>query len=249
MAHWPLLSLVTFLPLVGRAGDHDAARRRRRDVARNARWIALWTSLVDFALSLVDVGRRSIPSRADFQFVEKAAWLPDFNIAYHMGVDGISLFFVLLSTFLTPICVVASWDVDHQAGPGIHDRLPGARDDDGRHVLRARFRRVLHVLRGRADPDVPHHRRVGRAAPGLCRVQVLPLHAARLGADAAGDPRDLFRRPAPPTSPRRSPTTSRRRCRNGCGSPSSPPSRSRCRCGRCIPGCPTRMSRRRPRAR
>ena len=64
---------------------------------------------------------------------------------------------------------------------------------DGRHVLRARSRPLLHVLRGRADPDVPHHRRLGRAAARLCRLQVLPLHAPRLGADAARHHRDLFR--------------------------------------------------------
>ena len=61
-----------------------------------------------FAVSLA-VWAAFDPSRSDFQFVEQARWLPDFNITYHMGVDGISLFFVLLSTFLTPICVIASW--------------------------------------------------------------------------------------------------------------------------------------------
>jgi NADH-quinone oxidoreductase subunit M len=77
-------------------------------VARNARWIALWTSLIDLALAIALWGAFD-PTRAQFQFVERAPWLPGFNIAYHLGVDGISLFFVLLSSFLTPICVVASW--------------------------------------------------------------------------------------------------------------------------------------------
>src|SRR5665213_4343739 len=107
MQNWPLLSLVTFLPLVGVAlimilrGDEEA-------VARNARWIALWTSLVVFVLSVV-IWILFDPTRADFQFVEEARWLPGFHIAYHMGIDGISLFFVLLSTFLPPICIVSSW--------------------------------------------------------------------------------------------------------------------------------------------
>jgi NADH-quinone oxidoreductase subunit M len=107
MENWPLLTLVTFLPLVGvililiLRGEAEA-------VARNARWIALWTSLLDFALSVV-VWAEFDPTRAEFQLVERADWLPGFNIAYHMGIDGISLFFVLLSTFLTPICVIASW--------------------------------------------------------------------------------------------------------------------------------------------
>jgi NADH-quinone oxidoreductase subunit M len=107
METWPLLTLVTFLPLVGvlfilvLRGEAEA-------VARNARWIALWTSLLTFVLSLA-LWAYFDPTRAEFQFVEHAEWLPGFNIAYHMGIDGISLFFVLLSTFLTPICIVSSW--------------------------------------------------------------------------------------------------------------------------------------------
>ncbi len=107
MAHWPLLSLTTFLPLLGVLAIM-LLRGSDEETARLARWIALWTSLATFALS-VEVWAAFDPSRADFQLMEKVDWLPDFNIAYRMGVDGISLFFVLLSTFLTPICVVASW--------------------------------------------------------------------------------------------------------------------------------------------
>ncbi|KAF1854111.1 hypothetical protein Lal_00005330 [Lupinus albus] len=81
------------------------------------------------------------------------------------------------------------------AGPpqGIHDRLPRAGNPDDRDVLRAGLRSVLHVLRRRPDPDVPDHRHLGRPAPRLRRLQVLPLHAARLGPDAAGDPGHVLR--------------------------------------------------------
>src|SRR5262249_41191924 len=81
-------------------GDDEAARR-------NSRWIALWTTLVTFAASLVLVWRFD-PASADFQFVEKAPWLAN-TIVYHMGVDGISLPFVILTTALMPFCIVASW--------------------------------------------------------------------------------------------------------------------------------------------
>jgi NADH-quinone oxidoreductase subunit M len=107
MDSWPLLTLVTFLPLVGVAAIM-ILRGEAGDVARNARWIALWTSLVDLVLALI-IWAAFDPTTAEFQFVEQAAWLPQFNIGYQMGVDGISLFFVVLSAFLTPICVVASW--------------------------------------------------------------------------------------------------------------------------------------------
>ncbi|MGH8115319.1 MAG: proton-conducting transporter membrane subunit, partial [Rhodanobacteraceae bacterium] len=107
-AGFPLLSLITFLPLAGCViimtvrGDDET-------VASNARWTALWTSLIVFVLSLVLWVRFDCTSAA-FQFVETDTWLPEFHVAYHMGVDGISVLFVLLTTLLTPICILASWE-------------------------------------------------------------------------------------------------------------------------------------------
>ncbi len=108
MSDWPILSLVTFLPLVG-ATFILIIRGDEAVVARNARSTALWTSLITFALSvLLFTGFDT--TTAKFQFVEKAEWITSWGITYHMGVDGISVFFVLLSTLLTPICVLASWE-------------------------------------------------------------------------------------------------------------------------------------------
>ena len=107
MSDWPVLSLVTFLPLVG-AAFVLGIRGEPEVVARNARYVALWTSLITFVLSLFlwfDFERGT----AEFQFVERVDWLPAFNISYHMGVDGISVLFVLLSTLLTPLCIISSW--------------------------------------------------------------------------------------------------------------------------------------------
>ena len=110
---WPILSLVTFLPLVGAAfiafvrGDEQTA-------ASNARWVALWTTLATFFLSLT-LWFGFERGTAAFQFVEYAPWFPGTGIAYHMGVDGISVLFVLLSTFLMPICILASWEaIEHR---------------------------------------------------------------------------------------------------------------------------------------
>ncbi|MGJ4931404.1 NADH-quinone oxidoreductase subunit M [Bradyrhizobium sp. HKCCYLS2038] len=106
MTTWPILSVVTFLPVVGALliylvrGDDEAARR-------NARWIALWTTLITFAVSVILVLRFD-PNLTDFQFVEKKNWLAA-GISYHMGVDGISLPFVILTTALMPFCIIASW--------------------------------------------------------------------------------------------------------------------------------------------
>ncbi|MDE0779311.1 MAG: NADH-quinone oxidoreductase subunit M [Alphaproteobacteria bacterium] len=107
MESFPILSLTTFLPLIGVAFIL-LIRGDELTVARNARWATLWTSLATFVISLL-LWLNFDKSTADFQFVERLEWLPSFNIAYHMGIDGISLFFVILSTFLTPICVLASW--------------------------------------------------------------------------------------------------------------------------------------------
>src|SRR3954470_6406705 len=115
MTHWPLLSLVTFLPPVG-AAFIMLARGDEHVVARNARNIALSTSLIVFALSLL-LWIGFDQNALGFQFVERADWISigGFAINYHMGIDGISLFFVLLSTLLTVLCIVASWtSVHHQ---------------------------------------------------------------------------------------------------------------------------------------
>jgi NADH-quinone oxidoreductase subunit M len=103
---WPILSVTTFLPLLGALliwlsrGDDEAAKG-------NARWIALWTTLVTFGVSVILVMRFDASS-SEFQFVEKFSWLGP-GVSYHMGVDGISLPFVILTTALMPFCIIASW--------------------------------------------------------------------------------------------------------------------------------------------
>ncbi len=104
---FPLLSLLVWLPLAGTLGLM-LLRGPEESVARAARWVALATSLAVFALSLV-LWFRFDPA-GGFQFVENHPWLPEFAVSYHLGVDGISVLFVLLATALTPICVLASWD-------------------------------------------------------------------------------------------------------------------------------------------
>jgi len=106
MASWPILSVTTFLPLLG-ALLIVLMRKEDGAVARNARWIALWTTIITLAVSLELVWRFD-PSSPEFQFVELKPWLAG-TISYHMGVDGISLPFVILTTALMPLCIIASW--------------------------------------------------------------------------------------------------------------------------------------------
>jgi NADH-quinone oxidoreductase subunit M len=108
-AGFPILSLITWLPLVG-CLVMMMVRGDEATVASNARWTALWTSLLVFILSLV-LWVKFDPSDAGFQFNEHVAWLPEYKVGYSMGVDGISVLFVLLSTLLTPICILSAWEV------------------------------------------------------------------------------------------------------------------------------------------
>jgi NADH-quinone oxidoreductase subunit M len=108
-AGFPILTLVTFLPLAGVAYMMLFDRGTEASTAQTARWTALWTSIITFLFSTL-LWARFDTREAGYQFVENIAWLPEFGIGYRVGVDGISVLFVLLSTALTPICIVASWD-------------------------------------------------------------------------------------------------------------------------------------------
>jgi NADH-quinone oxidoreductase subunit M len=105
MATWPILSVTTFLPMVGVL--FIAMLKADEPGARNARWVALWTTLITFAVSLNLVWRFD-PGSPEFQFVEKHPWLAGFA-TYHMGVDGISLPLIILTTAIMPLCIAASW--------------------------------------------------------------------------------------------------------------------------------------------
>ncbi|MGI9365628.1 MAG: NADH-quinone oxidoreductase subunit M [Rhizobiaceae bacterium] len=108
MTDLPILSIVTFLPLVGALitfliwEDSEIARR-------NVRYVALFTTIVTFLVSLA-IWFNFDNSRSDFQLVEKVEWIQQGGISYHLGVDGISMLFVILTTFLMPFCILASWE-------------------------------------------------------------------------------------------------------------------------------------------
>ena len=104
---WPLLTIVTFLPLFG-ALFLLMIRGEDEVVAQNARHVSLWVTGFNFLVSLTLLIGFD-PQMPGYQFEEKAEWLPGTGIGYHMGVDGISMPFVLLSTFLTPLSILASW--------------------------------------------------------------------------------------------------------------------------------------------
>ncbi len=106
MSSWPLLSVIIFLPLIGSL--IIIFIKDDQNSSKNIRWAALSTSLFTFLLSCI-VWLQFDYFNSSYQFVEKVTWFNDFNFNYHIGVDGISLFMLILTTFLTPLCILASW--------------------------------------------------------------------------------------------------------------------------------------------
>jgi len=109
-----LLTTIVFVPLIGAilvllAGGRGDRPEREPMV----RALALAVSLVDFLLTLWLWARFDAAS-SGFQFVEQHAWLPQFGISYHLGVDGISLFLLVLTGFLTPLALLTSWQSIHK---------------------------------------------------------------------------------------------------------------------------------------
>ncbi|MDB6176131.1 NADH-quinone oxidoreductase subunit M [Paracoccus sp. Z330] len=103
-----LLSIITFLPIVAAAilalflrGDDEASQK-------NAKWLALIATTATFLISLFVLSGFN-PADTGFQFVEDHAWI--MGLRYKMGVDGISVLFVLLTTFLMPLTILSTWDV------------------------------------------------------------------------------------------------------------------------------------------
>jgi len=106
MTSWPILSLMIFIPLFG-AFFISLIDGDERTVNKNTKMVAMWTSIVVFILSIfVWV---SFPESSGFHFVEEVSLFSSLGISYRLGIDGISMLFVVLSAFLIPICILASW--------------------------------------------------------------------------------------------------------------------------------------------
>ncbi len=103
---WPILSVLMWLPILGGVallvlGDRGISA---------GRWVALITTVVTFGLSTL-LWTNFDMTTADMQFVEKLTWIPAFNAWYALGVDGIAMPLIILTTFVTPLVVIAGWTV------------------------------------------------------------------------------------------------------------------------------------------
>ncbi|MCB1593072.1 MAG: NADH-quinone oxidoreductase subunit M [Alphaproteobacteria bacterium] len=107
----PVLTIMIFLPVIcalmitiirGDKGDEEI-------VEKNVKHLSLFGSLFVLAFAVFMYANFDKTS-SDFQFVEKVSWVSAAGVNYHLGVDGISIYFILLSVFLTPVCILASWN-------------------------------------------------------------------------------------------------------------------------------------------
>jgi hypothetical protein len=206
------------------AADH---RRRPRPSPAPAATPAMaralarcWSPLATFLLSMpLFIGLRP-RHQAGMQFEERAAWIPVFDIYYHLGVDGISMPLILLTTFFTVLVVLAGWEsIEFRCAQYMASFLIMGGHDGG--MFAALDAMLFYVFF--EGMLIPMFLIIGiwGGPPGLRRLQVLPLHAARLAADAGRA--DL---PLLPDRQLRDPRLPRLRDRHdradaGCSSPSS----------------------------
>ena len=108
------LSIITFLPIVIAAIMALFLRSNDEAAARNAKWVALLGTTATFLISLFVLFRFD-PANTGFQFVEDHAWV--MGLRYKMGVDGISVLFVMLTTFMMPLTILSAWNVEVKVKP------------------------------------------------------------------------------------------------------------------------------------
>ena len=100
--NFPILSAIIFIPLIG-ALFIFIIRGNTKTVEKNSKYVAIFTSLVNFLITIF-LWFSFDNSTANFQFVEEKNWMSGY-ISFQLGIDGISILFILLTTFITPICI------------------------------------------------------------------------------------------------------------------------------------------------
>ena len=106
MTSWPILSLMIFIPLFG-AFFISLIAGEEKTIIKNTKMVAMWTSIVVFILSIFIW--INFPQTSGFHYIEEVRLFSSIGVSYRLGLDGISMLFVVLSAFLIPICILASW--------------------------------------------------------------------------------------------------------------------------------------------
>ncbi len=108
MNNIPILSLLIFFPAIG-SFLILLINKKDKFYGKKVKEIGLWTSLITFLISLI-LFYYFDKTDSDFQFIENFKIISDLGIYYYLGIDGISILFILLTTFLIPICILSSWN-------------------------------------------------------------------------------------------------------------------------------------------
>ncbi len=108
MTNIPILSLLIFFPFIGSLVIL-LINKNDQSYERKVKEIGLWVSIINFLLSLILLYSFD-KTESQFQFIENFKLINDLGIYYYLGIDGISLSFILLTTLLIPICIITSWN-------------------------------------------------------------------------------------------------------------------------------------------
>jgi NADH:ubiquinone oxidoreductase subunit 4 (subunit M) len=161
-----LLAILIWLPIVGGFAVLGLADR-----VTAARRVSLAIAAATFLCS-IPLWASFETGTAVMQFVERTAWIPAIHAEFYVGVDGISMPLILLTTLTTVLVVISGWrNVEKRIAQYFAAFL----------ILEGV---ILRFLGGHAASDVHHHRHLGRPAPGIRHDQVLSLHLPRLVVDA-----------------------------------------------------------------
>ena len=224
--------------------------------------MALITSLITFVVSLVLL-TKGLPTEAigggkfvRMLFEEQIEWLPEVGISYHLGVDGLSILFVLLTTLLTPISIIASWSSVNTRVREFHismllleTGMIGAFISLDLFLFYVFFELSLIPMALIIGIWGSNNRVYSAIKFFLYTLAGSLLMLVAIVATYQSYFNQTGERTLDVIEARHGRAYARRRSSTGSSAPSSSPSRSRCRCGRCTPGCPTPMPRRRPPAR
>ena len=112
MLNFPILSILILLPLISTLVIL-LINKSDKNYDKKIKEIGLWSSIINLFLSLILLHSFE-ETESSFQFVENYELIGDLDIYYHLGIDGISLPFILLTTFLIPICIISSWNKIHK---------------------------------------------------------------------------------------------------------------------------------------
>ena len=178
--NFPVLSIITFLPLVGALVVALAPRTNEKPI----KTLALLASADRLRRLVAAVCLLSRSARQPCSSANRVAWMPELGISYQLGVDGISLWLVLLTTFLTPLAILSSWTAVKRPAQGVHDRHAAAGDRHDRRVLATDLFLFYVFWEAMLIPMYFLIGVVGRAAPHLRRHQVCAVHHGRQRADA-----------------------------------------------------------------